>query len=516
MKPMKRALAVIGLGAVGSASWYLGSGLVQNVRYAHALEQVELSREQLTKLDDFAGVFKSVGKAVEPSVVFLEVTKKSTGSGPDLRRQLPFDDDMLRRFFPDNDGDGEPDLPDSGGSFDQQGQGSGVIMEADGTSGWILTNNHVAGDADEIKVTLHDGREIKGAKVLGADPKTDLAVVKIEASNLIAAPWGNSDKLEKGDIVMAFGAPFGYVGSMTHGIVSALNRQAGILGQSGYENFIQVDCPINPGNSGGPLVNTRGEVVGINTAILSRNGGFQGVGFSIPSNQAKFVYGQLKSEGKVTRGWLGVSISDLSRQPDLAASFGFSGTKGVLVNEVLDGPAADKLRDGDIITAINGKPTDNMRELRNTVATLAPGEEVKLKVFRDRKETDVELKIGQQPDNVQLAGRRSGGGRGDASEPGVSTTAEKLGVKLVDPTAAQLQRFGLDAETGALITSVARNSPAARENLRVGDLITRINSIDVTDAKSAIDALASQDLSKGIRMQISSREGKRFVFVREE
>jgi len=513
---MKRVVAVMAIGAIGSASWYVGSGLVQNVRYARAVEQVELSREQLSKLEDFAGVFKSVGKAVEPSVVLIEVTKKASRQNSDVRRQLPFDDDMLRRFFPDNDGDGEPDLPDSGGSFDQQGQGSGVIMEADGKSGWILTNNHVAGDSDEIKVTLHDGREIKGAKLLGADPKTDLAVVKIEASNLIAARWGDSDRLEKGDIVMAFGAPFGYVGSMTHGIVSALNRQAGILGQSGYENFIQVDCPINPGNSGGPLVNTLGEVVGINTAILSRNGGFQGVGFSIPSNQAKFVYAQLKDDGKVTRGWLGVSISDLSRQPDLATSFGFVGTKGVLVNEVLDGPAADSLRDGDIITAINGRPTDTMNQLRNTVATLAPGAEVKLKVFRDRKDIEVTLKIGEQPANVQIAGRRSGGPRDGAADPAGATTAEKLGVKLADPTAAQLQRFGLDAETGALITAVTRNSPAGKQNLRIGDLITRINDIEVTDAKSAIDALSGQDLSKGIRMQISSRDGKRFVFVRQE
>jgi len=515
MNSMKRAIAVMGLGAIGTASWYVGSGLVQNVRYARAIEQVELSREQLSKLDDFASAFKSVGKAVEPSVVFIEVTKKASRSAGDVRKQLPFDDETLKRFFPDKDGDGEADLPQDDGSFDQQGQGSGVIMEADGSSGWILTNNHVAGDADEIKVTLNDGREIKGAKVLGTDPKTDLAVIKIEADKLIAAPWGNSDKLEKGDIVMAFGAPFGYVGSMTHGIVSALNRQAGILGQSGYENFIQVDCPINPGNSGGPLVNTRGEVVGINTAILSRNGGFQGVGFAIPSNQAKFVYGQLKNGGKVTRGWLGVSISDLNRQPGLAESFGYKSTKGVLVNEVMDGPAADALRDGDIITTINGKPTDNMQQLRNTIATMAPGSEAKLTVFREGKDADVTIKIGEQPDNLQLASRRSSGGANDAAvTPGA--TAEKLGLKLANPTAAQLQRFGLEAEDGVLVLNVNRNSAAAKAGLRAGDLITRIGKSDVNNVDSALEALAQQDAAKGIRMQLSSRDGKRFVFVRDE
>ena len=191
-------------------------------------------------------------------------------------------------------------------------------MEVQGGSGFILTNNHVAGGATELTVTLSDGRVIKGndVKVLGADAKTDLAVVKIKADHLIPAQWGDSDKLERGDWVMAFGSPFGYVGSMTHGIVSALHRQAGILAaQQGYENFIQVDAPINPGNSGGPLINIHGEVVGINTAIASRSGGFQGIGFAIPSNQAKFVYAGLKDHGKITRGWLGVSISDVATRP---------------------------------------------------------------------------------------------------------------------------------------------------------------------------------------------------------
>src|SRR5205814_1633677 len=183
-------------------------------------------------------------------------------------------------------------------------------------------NNHVAGGASEMTVTLSDGREIKGAKLLGADPKSDLAVVQIKADHLISAKWGDSDTLAKGDWILAFGAPFGYVGSMTHGIVSALNRSnVGILDrQNGYENFIQVDAPINPGNSGGPLVNLKGEVVGINTAIASRSGGFQGIGFAIPSNQAKPIYGILRDKGKVTRGWLGISISDVSKSHELAKS----------------------------------------------------------------------------------------------------------------------------------------------------------------------------------------------------
>ncbi|MCS7033159.1 MAG: trypsin-like peptidase domain-containing protein [Phycisphaerae bacterium] len=520
MTRWKQFLTVLTLGAVGAAGWHLGSGLVENVRYARALEQVQLSREQLSRAEDLAGIYKGVSKAIEPSVVLIEVKKTAprTASSGDLRRMFPLDDETLRRFFPDRDGDGEPDIPGfDGGGFDQTGQGSGVIMETDGSSGFIITNNHVAGGADQITVTLHDGREIKRAKLVGADPKTDLAVIRIEADNLIAAPWGDSDKLEKGDIVMAFGAPFGYVGSMTHGIVSALNRNnVGILNRAdlqGYENFIQVDCPINPGNSGGPLVNVRGEVVGINTAILSRTGGFQGVGFSIPSNQARFVYDQLRKSGRVIRGWLGVGIQNISAMPGIEATYGFKGNKGVLISEVRQGPAEGKLRDGDIVIAIDGKPTDDMSTLRNIIATTPPGTKVKLRIFRDGKEQDVEITVGEQPDN--LAAVPGAGSRQDGSGD-QRVTAEKLGLRLVDPTPRQLEQYGLSDGEGALVVDVNRNSAAFRDGVRPGDLITRIGDIRVTNVDSALEALAQQDLSKGVRMHVTSRVGKRFVFIRPE
>lgn len=519
MNRIKRIATVMTLGAVGMTSWFVGDSLVKNVRFARAEKQVELTREQLANVADLSGVYKQVGKAVEPSVVFIEVTKKAKSKADlsEMRRQLPFDDETLRRFFPDNDGDGEPDLPNQDGGYDQQGQGSGVIIETNGSTGWIVTNNHVAGGADELKITLEDGREIKNAKVVGTDPKTDLALIQIEANRLIAAPWGNSDSLEKGEIVMAFGAPFGYVGSMTHGIVSALNRQAGILGQTGYENFIQVDCPINPGNSGGPLVNTRGEVVGINTAILSRNGGFQGVGFAIPANQAKFVVSQLKSTGKVTRGWLGVSIGNLSANPGIAESFGFSGSKGVLVNQVFEGPADGKLKEGDIVISIDGNSTANMNDLRNAIAKLAPGTETTLKVWRDGKEQEVKISVGEQPENPMIASR-SGKNNGKANDGGGETgaTAEKLGLRLTDPTPAVLNRIGVESLEGAVVLSVNRNSVAGKAGIAAGDVITKIGNTEVTNVDTALEALAQQDLSKGIRMHVTSRAGKRFVFVKDE
>ena len=295
------------------------------------------------------------------------------------------DGDQLRRFFrdhglamcrisisPNNNGD---DNGDQG--LEEDGTGSGVIMDVDNGYGYILTNNHVAGDGSEIfEITLADGRVLHkdDCKLMGADPKSDLAVVQVKADRLIPAHWGNSDDLEKGDWVMAFGSPFGYVGSMTHGIVSALNRTSVIPDKTNdYENFIQVDAPINPGNSGGPLVNIHGEVVGINTAIATVSGGFQGIGFAIPSNQAKVVYASLKEHGKVVRGWLGVGIRNVSDDPDIAKSFGYQGDTGVLVSQTIPNtPAYGKLLHGDIVTQVNGQPVNDMTQLRNRIAADCP------------------------------------------------------------------------------------------------------------------------------------------------
>jgi serine protease Do len=403
--------------------------------------------------------------------------------------------------------------------FRQQGNGSGVIMEIENGSAYILTNNHVAGGAEKMIITLNDGRKIENGKVIGTDPKTDLAVIRVDVSNVIAAPWGNSDDLQKGDWIMAFGSPFGYVGSMTHGIVSALNRDnVGILGQGGYENFIQVDAPINPGNSGGPLVNIRGQVVGINTAIASRTGGFQGIGFAIPSNQAKFVYQQLRSSGKVTRGWLGVSIRDVSAAPELARSFGYEGKNGVLVEQTFpDTPAYQTLEPGDIITQLNGKPVDDMQALRNAIAATAPGKEVMMTLFRGGKQQEIKVKVGEQPEDIASIGRR-GGGRGESpSGSAQRETAGKLGLGLADVTPEAVQRYSLgNISDGALITRVEPRSPAAEQGLRPGDVITRVGGEQVKDAASAIAALKAADLSKGVRLYVHTRDGARFVFLKAD
>ena len=495
---------------------YFGYSFAQDRQFAAAEQKREELRGGLGYAQDLSSAFRQVGKIVEPSVVNITVVKKATP-------RTPLDEDALRKFF-DRNGEGEPDLPEGlrpkGLSPEEEemppeaiGTGSGVIMEVSGGKGYILTNNHVAGGAEEITVTLADGRKIRNAKVLGADAKSDLAVVQIEAPRLSPAKWGNSDELQKGDWVMAFGSPFNFVGSMTHGIVSALNRQTDILGQYGYENFIQVDAPINPGNSGGPLVSLKGEVIGINTAIASRTGGFQGIGFAIPSNQAKFVYQALKEKGKVVRGWLGVAIKDVTEEPALAKDLGFDRNQGVLVEEVMpDTPATGRLEHGDIVTEINGKPIATVSQLRNMVAAMAPGTEINMRVFRGGKYQPVTVKLGEQPEQMASIRRPAR----EPALPSNQTMVESLGAKVQSLTSELAQRMGLDVTAGAVVVGIDRNSAAFREGLRPGDVITEVGGKKIATAADLVAAMKGADMKKGARLYVASREGSRYVFVQAE
>ena len=483
------------------------------------------SDKSVAAVEDLSRAFRSVGKEIEPSVVNIKVHKTIEPvrrNSPDA----PMNDPFFRHFFGpggpggsggDDEGDGSgipgfPGAPFGGG--EEIGQGSGVIIAVDGNTGYIITNNHVAGDADEMEIALYDGRNITNAKLVGKDPRTDLAVVKIEASNLKAAKWGNSDELDKGDWVLAFGSPFGYVGSMTHGIVSATNRTDLRIIPQGYESFIQIDAPINPGNSGGPLVNVHGEVVGVNTAIASRTGGFQGIGFAIPSNQARQIYTILRDKGKVVRGWLGVSIASVAdpESREIVKSFGYEGNKGVLVEQTFPNtPASGKLQKGDIITAINGKNVGDSNELRNQIAMMAPATEVKLDFFRDGKMQQTTVKLGDQPANLASIGQP--GAHPETPEP-AQNDSPKIGLKLENLTPEIAQRLGLGAEQhGAIVSRVMPGSPAAHAGIRVGDVITEVGTEPVTSATDAGAAIKSHDLRKGIRMYVVSPAGARFVFV---
>jgi serine protease Do len=508
MKAMTKGLVFCALAIGSGISILVGSNLVQNVQFTRAMQEVDEARSALSRVEDLAAVFRNVGKVIEPSVVNIQVTR------PAGRARSPQEDELFRRFFPDRDGDGQPDVPPDMAFPDATTEGSGVIVDVENGAGWIVTNNHVIAGATEIRVTLSDGRDISDVRLVGTDPKTDLAVLRIKADRLIAAKWGDSDTLQKGDIIFAFGSPLGYIGSMTQGIVSATNRSAGVIrSEFAYENFIQVDAPINPGNSGGPLVNLRGQVVGINTAIATRSGGFQGIGFAIPSTQVKFVYDQLRSSGRVTRGWLGVRIGDVTTAAirDAARAVGFMGDKGVFVEQVIrDTPSAGVLMSGDVITSINDVQVDSMNALRKEIATMRPGTEVKLRVFRSGKEQDVVVKLGEQPDDtLAMAQTRQG------TQPPPAATAGALGLRLGDVNSDSITRFGLPAGTrGALITAVDGAGLGARFGLRPGDVITRIGDVEVSDAARSGELLSKQDLSAGVPIHITNREGSRFVFVR--
>ncbi|MCG2722423.1 MAG: DegQ family serine endoprotease, partial [Thermodesulfovibrionales bacterium] len=325
--------------------------------------------------------------AVQPSVVNISSTSKVQGG----MKQSPFPDDpFFRRFFGDRFSS-----PDKPREYKRSGLGSGVIVDK---RGYILTNNHVVKGADEIKVKLSDNREFKG-EVIGSDPKTDLAVVKIDTDNLPVIQLGDSDALKPGETVLAIGNPFGLSQTITSGIVSATGRAN--VGIADYEDFIQTDAAINPGNSGGALVNIKGELVGINTAIFSTTGGYQGIGFAIPSNMAKSIMESLIKSGKVVRGWLGIYIQPLT--PELAKQFGLRDEKGVLVGDVIEDSPAEKagVQRGDVVLEFNGRKVEDPRNLRNMVAGTDPNDEVTLKLVREGQLKTIRVKITELSDEQQ-------------------------------------------------------------------------------------------------------------------
>ena len=371
--------------------------------------------------------------------------------------------------------------------------------------GFIITNNHVVSKADEVRVLLSDKREIK-AKLIGTDPKTDLAVLKIEADHLQTIPWSDSDKLEVGEFVLAIGNPFGLNQTVTMGIVSAVGRAS--MGIAEYEDFIQTDAAINQGNSGGALVNARGELVGINTAIFSQNGGNMGIGFAVPSNMARSILDQLVRHGKVVRGWLGVSIQDLSSE--LASQFGLTDAKGVLVSDVLDDSPARKagIERGDVIVEFDGKPAENPTQLRNAVAQTPVGKKVVVKLLRDKKPKTIEIWIAEQPKNVAQAGSEEGG---ESAVP--SGLLSDLDVRELN--AEMAGRFNLSAnDHGVVVVRVRAGSTAEEAGIKEGDLILEVNRQQVGDLK-AYERAASKVGKDQAVLLLTKRQGRtRFVTLK--
>src|SRR2546426_1736936 len=337
--------------------------------------------------------FVEVAKAVTPAVVNISTTRLTRL--PEGHSFGPFDDPFFRRFFGDEFFRRRFEAPQD---RRERSLGSGVIADP---RGHIITNNHVVSKADEIRVLLSDKRELK-AKVVGTDPKTDIAVIQVEAKDLPTIPWADSDKLQVGEYVLAIGNPFGLNQTVTMGIISAVGRAN--VGIAEYEDFIQTDAAINPGNSGGALVNARGELIGINTAIFSQSGGYMGIGFAVPSNMVRSVMDQLIKGGKVVRGYLGVSIQELNQE--LAKQFGATETRGVLITDVLgDSPAKrGKLERGDVIIEYDGHAVLNPTQFRNLVAQTPVGKKVHIKVLRNGKERDQEVLVAEQPVTMAKTG----------------------------------------------------------------------------------------------------------------
>jgi serine protease Do len=433
--------------------------------------------------------FAPIVKQVAPSVVKVEINIQSKETGNNMPG-LP-DDPMFRQFF----GQRKMYTPP------EHGVGSGVIVTKDG---YILTNNHVVDNADEVTVTLNDGHKYT-AKVVGKDPKSDLAVIKIDAHDLPAIAFASSGKSEIGDVVLAIGNPFAIGQTVTMGIISATGRAT--MGLD-YQDFIQTDAAINPGNSGGALVDAEGRLIGINTAIYSRGGGNEGIGFAIPTDLARGIMVSLIEHGKVTRGYLGVRIQDVT--PLLAKKFDLKTEQGALVGDVVPNGPADKagLKDGDVIVSLNGAPVTDSRHLKLEVAGIMPGEKAPVEIIRDGSRKTLEVKMKELPEDEQLAKNSTGGDKGKDNG-----TLQGVGVGDVDRQVRQ--QFNIpDDVKGAVVTEVAPDSAAAQAGLKPGNVIMEINHHSVANADDAVK-LTGPKSDKVTLLRVWSADGSHYMVVDE-
>jgi len=521
--------AVASVLAVGGM---LATGIPGDATADDATRQVT-SSEAVGSARQLSQAFRQAAEQVLPAVVAIRVTPQvasrektlhPSADEPGMKREFRFfgnPEDLLKqhpelkRFFDDMPGGfpkGLPDMKPKGPQFRMpgprpRGLGSGVIFDSDGL---ILTNNHVVANGGKVMVKLHDGREFEAQKVF-TDPKSDLAVVRIDGEDLPVAPLGDSDRAQVGDWVLALGEPFGLEGTVTAGIVSAKSRGIGITER---EDFIQTDAAINPGNSGGPLINLDGEVVGINTAISSRTGGYQGIGFAVPVNLAKWVAEQLVSEGKVRRAYLGVAIQPVTYQ--LSEHLGVPVQGGVLVTDVMDGtPAAEAgLKSGDVIVEFAGKQVRKTLQLQGVVERAKIGRAYPLVVVRDGERKQLSITLREQPADF---GRMSGGDPEPQEEPRSEPEKSELGrlgmtvEPLTDEVAGHL---GLEGHKGLVITEVTADGPAAEVGLADGMLITHVNRKPVHGVEEMKKMVDAASVETGVLLRVRTERGARFVVVK--
>ena len=428
----------------------------------------------------------AIAKKVTPAVVNISIVKTTAPRSSPFPHSPFFDDPFFRKFFGERFREERRQAP----RRRQQGMGSGVIVNPDG---YIVTNNHVVAEGDEIQVVLGDQRKFE-AELIGTDPKTDLAILKIDASDLPFLSWGDSGTLEVGEMVVAVGNPFGLNQTVTMGIISAVGRAN--VGIADYEDFIQTDAAINPGNSGGALVNVRGELIGINTAIFSRSGGYMGIGFAIPSNMAKGVAQSLRVYGKMVRGWLGVSIQDLS--PDLAQQFETTDTKGALVTDVVaDSPAeVARFQRGDIIREYDGRAVENSTKLRTYVAETPPETKVDVEILREGNKKRLTVVIGLMPKDMAGTGE-------------VGTVGEHHALSGLTVESVASERS--DGNKGVRVMKVQPDSRAAQAGIRKDDVIMEINRITIKDVDD-FDRVTSQ-LGEDDAVLVLLRRGRSTLFL---
>jgi Do/DeqQ family serine protease len=475
----RTSVAVVAAGVlVAGAAWH-GFAASQSPTRAAATVTTPLAHTIAGARDSYADVVS----VAAPAVVTIRATSKARVSPTDFDGQLQEPDDLFRRFFGDQfPGRGQRGMPRMPR---QRALGSGVIVTTDG---YILTNNHVVDSADEIKVDLTDDRTVT-AKLVGTDKPSDLALLKIQASNLHPIAVGNSDAVRVGDVVLAVGNPLGVGQTVTMGIISAKGRSTNV-GDGGYEDFLQTDAPINHGNSGGALVNTKGELVGINSQILSSNDGNIGIGFAIPSNMAKNVMEQLRTKGKVTRSQLGVTVQGITS--DLAESLGLKSTGGVIVSSVSEASAAERagVKRGDVIQSFNGTPVHDTNSLRNRVAEAGAGSTAELVILRDGVEKKLSVKL-DEASPERTARRRSE----RDSEPGASDkTALGVSVAPLTPELRDRVRAPKDVK-GLIVEDVNPDGRAALAGIQEGDIIQEVNRQAVTsvdDLKAALKRSADR------------------------
>ncbi len=497
---------IIILGALLAA---FGAGLVIERNGAIGEEpKKEVNTAALQHAQALSEAFNNAADIAMPSVVTIRSKVKAhpvtKGRGPAARGENPFKGTPFEDFF--NGRNPEDFAPNQ---TPRQGMGSGVIIDS---SGIVLTNNHVVEGADEVIVHLADGREFK-AEDIKTDEETDLAVVRIRgAGTLPAATMGDSDKLKIGDWVMAIGNPFELEQTVSAGIISGLGRELGSVRRA---RFLQTDAAINPGNSGGPLVNLRGEVVGINTAIATDNGRFQGVGFAIPVNLAKWVTGHLLQKGSVQRAYLGIGLEDLN--PDLAAKFGARRGEGVLVAQVFPKtPAAEAgFEAGDVITKFNGQTVKDRSALQSLVERSTLDTKADVEVLRDGKNVTLQVTAKSKPKDFGIVDRQGRPSRGNAEDP-AAYEAEELGIEVTELSADRATELGYEGESGVLITKVARDKIAFEKGLREGMMVLKVDKKPVKNVEEFKSALKGETVKEGILLLVRVPAGaNRFVMIKE-